>query len=91
MSASGSSPEVLSKVVHLQKALADSGMAKHEIASALTLAMAMANSNTKDSLRDLLEHFVEILGKEVTEEEVQMLLTMAEAMASGEMPEEVVR
>ena len=53
--------------------------------------MAMANSNTKDSLRDLLEHFVEILGKEVTEEEVQMLLAMAEAMASGEMPEEVVR
>jgi hypothetical protein len=30
MTATGSSPEVLSKVVHLQKALAESGMAKHD-------------------------------------------------------------
>ena len=91
MSASGSSPEVLSKVVHLQKALADSGMAKHEIASALTLAMAMANADTKETLRQLLDHFAEVLDGEVTIEQIQMLLSMAEAMSNGEMPEEVVR
>ena len=91
MTASGSNPAMLSKVVHLQKALADSGMAKHEIANALTLAMAMANSETKESLQDLIKHFADVLGGEVTEEEVQMLLAMAEAMSNGEMPEEVVR
>jgi hypothetical protein len=91
MTASGSNPEMLSKVVHLQKALADSGMAKHEIANALTLAMAMANSETKENLKNLIRHFGDVLDGEVTEEEVQMLLAMAEAMNNGEMTEEVVR
>jgi hypothetical protein len=63
MTATGSSPEVLSKVVHLQKALAESGMAKHEIASALTLAMAMANADTKETLNQLLDHFADVLDK----------------------------
>ncbi len=91
MTASGGTPEILSKVVHLQKALADSGMARHEIANALTLAMAMANSTTKDSLQQLLEHFGDLISGDVTEAEVQMLLSMAEAMSNGGMPEEVVR
>ncbi len=91
MTASGGTPEILSKVVHLQKALADSGMARHEIANALTLAMAMANSATKETLQQLLEHFGDLITGDVTEAEVQMLLSMAEAMSTGGMPEEVVR
>ena len=91
MSASGGSADMLSKVVHLQKALSDSGMARHEIANALTLAMAMANAETKETLKNLLEHFGDLISDDVTLEEIQMLLVLAEAMSSGSMPEEVVR
>jgi len=83
--------EVLAKVVNLQKALAESGMPSHEMANSLTLAMAMAKADTKDSLKSLLLNFSDLLTQDISAEDLQLLLSLSEAMSNGEMPEEVIR
>ena len=67
--------------------MADSGMALHEIANAMTLVMTMEK---EEKVKELKEALKNCIGRGLTPDDVELLIAFKDAIEKGDIPKEAI-
>lgn len=91
MKAIGANPETVAKAIALQKNLAENGMSKHEIANAMSLALALGLDHSQN--KSLIEAaFKDLILNGLCQDEIDSILALTKAIEDGaEIPPEAIR